>query len=329
MISKFNFTIWSLVLKILVTGGAGFIGSHLVDYLLKEGHSVIAYDNLSLGRKSNLDEALKSSEFEFIKGNILDKEAFFNVFKNNKFDVVFHMAANSDIAKSHANPNIDLDNTLLTTYTTLMAMKEFDVKNIVFASTSAIYGETNTKVAEDFGPLLPASHYGASKLASEAFISSFCENYGIKAWITRFPNVVGERSTHGVVRDFIQKLQKTPTELEVLGNGEQIKPYLYVKDLVEAILHVWKNTDDKINFYNLGVDSRTKVKEIAQMVINEMKLDAKINYTGGDRGWVGDVPEFDYNLDKIHALGWSAKNSSNEAVRKAIQYILEIDKCNL
>ncbi len=316
-------------MKILITGGAGFIGSHLTDRLLAEGHSVVVYDNLSLGRLDNIEEAQKNPNFSFIEGDILDKEKFFAVFENNKFDIVFHMAANSDIARSHANPDVDFDNTLRTTYNTLLAMKEFGVKKIVFASTSAIYGETLEKVAETYGPLFPASHYGASKLASEAYISSFCENYGIQAWITRFPNVVGERSTHGVIRDFIKKLKKTPERLEVLGNGMQYKPYLYVKDLVEAILYVWKNTNDKINFYNLGVDSRTRVKEIAQMVIEEMGLNAKIEYTGGDRGWVGDVPEFNYNLDKIHKLGWEAKNTSNEAVRKAIRYILEIDKCNL
>lgn len=316
-------------MKILITGGAGFIGSHLTDRLLTEGHSVVVYDNLSLGRLDNLEEAKKNPNFSFIEGDILDKEKFFAVFENNKFDIVFHMAANSDIARSHANPDVDFDNTLRTTYNTLLAMKEFGVKKIVFASTSAIYGETLEKVAETYGPLFPASHYGASKLASEAYISSFCENYGIQAWITRFPNVVGERSTHGVIRDFIKKLKKTPERLEVLGNGMQYKPYLYVKDLVDAILYVWQNTNDKINFYNLGVDSRTRVKEIAQMVIEEMGLNAKIEYTGGDRGWVGDVPEFNYNLDKIHKLGWEAKNTSNEAVRKAIRYILEIDKCNL
>lgn len=320
---------------VLLTGGAGFIGSHLTDKLLEKGHSVVAFDNLSLGRLDNLSEASKNSNFEFIKGDILNKDEFFEIFKTHKFDMVFHLAANSDIAKSHANPNVDMENTFMTTYNTLLAMKEFGIKKIMFSSTSAIYGETTEKLTENFGPLFPVSHYGAGKLASEAFISSFCENYGIQAWITRFPNVVGERSTHGVIRDFIQKLKKNPNELEVLGNGEQIKPYLYVKDLVEAILFVVENTNEKINFYNLGVDSRTKVKEIAQMVISEMGgkykevANATIRYTGGDRGWIGDVPEFNYNLDKIHKLGWTAKNTSNEAVKKAINYILEVDKCNL
>lgn len=316
-------------MKILVTGGAGFIGSHLVDKLLEKNNEVVALDNLSLGRLSNLSMAENNPKFKFFQFDILNKIELFKLFEQESFDVVFHLAANSDIAKSHSNPNIDLDNTFLTTYNVLLAMKEFNVKKIIFASTSAIYGETTQQIGEDFGPLFPASHYGASKLASEAFMASFCENYGIKAWIARFPNVVGERATHGVIFDFIKKLRKNPRELEVLGNGEQIKPYLYVKDLVNAILFIFENTNDKINFYNIGVESRTKVKEIAQMVIEQMGLDAKIVYTGGDRGWIGDVPEFNYNLEKIHSIGWKAEISSNEAVKKSIQYILEKDLCNL
>jgi len=311
--------------NILITGGAGFIGSHLTDKLLSTGHKITVFDNLSLGRKSNLEEALKNPDCKFIEGDILNKDELFKVFAEGNFDTVFHMAANSDIARSHANPDVDFGNTLSTTYNVLLGMKEYGVKEIVFASTSAIYGETGISVSENYGPLFPISHYGASKLASEAYISSFCENYGFKAWITRFPNVVGERATHGAIYDFINKLKRNPKELEVLGNGTQIKPYLYVKDLVEAILLVWTTTSDKINFYNLGVESRTTVREMAEMVIEEMHLDAQIRYTGGNRGWVGDVPDFSYSLDKIHALGWSAKVSSNEAVRKSIRYILDKD----
>ncbi len=314
-------------MRILLTGGAGFIGSHLADELLNQGNEVVIFDNLSLGRMSNIETALKNPNCKFIKGDILNKEELFSVFADNNFDVVFHMAANSDIAKSHANPDVDFGNTLTTTYNVLLGMKEYGVKSIVFASTSAIYGDAGVSVDEDFGPLFPISHYGASKLASEAFISSFCENYGIKAWITRFPNVVGERATHGAIYDFINKLKKNPNELEVLGDGTQIKPYLYVKDLVEAIITVWKNTNEQVNYFNIGVESRTTVKEMAEMVIEEMKLPATIRYTGGNKGWVGDVPQFSYSLDKIHNLGWSAKVSSNEAVRKSIQYILEQDLC--
>lgn len=309
-------------MKILITGGAGFIGSHLCDYLLEDGHGVIVVDNLSLGREENIKHLFANKGFTFYKQDILNYNGMRMIFATENIDTVFHMAASSDIAKSYENPDIDLENTFMTTYSLLKLMKEFNVKNIVFASTSAIYGEADAKLTESFGPLFPASHYGAAKLASEAFISSFVTNYKMHAWIVRFPNVAGERATHGVIFDFIRKLKKTPDQLEVLGNGEQYKPYLYVKDLIEAIMFIWQNSGDCINYFNVGVDSRTKVREIATMVIHEMGLNAKINYTGGDRGWIGDIPTFNYDLSKISALGWRAKMSSNEAVRKSIQYIL-------
>jgi len=312
-------------MKILITGGAGFIGSHLCDYLLEENNDIVVLDNLSLGKKNNISHLLNMDKFTFVEGDILDKELLDKLFKNNKFDIVLHMAANSDIAQSFHNPNVDKDNTFMTTYELLNCMKKYKVNKIIFASTSAIYGDTADLLHENYGPLRPVSHYGAAKLASESFISSFVENYSLQAWIVRFPNVVGERATHGVIFDFINKLRQDNTQLEVLGNGEQFKPYLYVKDLIEAILFVWKNSNEKLNIYNLGVDSRTKVKDIAKMVIDEMSLKATINYTGGDKGWIGDVPTFNYDLSKINNLGWRAKNTSNEAVKKAIQYILTLD----
>ena len=317
-------------MNILVTGGAGFIASHLIDRLLNEGHTVVAYDNLSLGRESNISHHFDDAAFTFVKGDILDADLLDSVFEKHKFDFVFHLAANSDIARSHADPTVDLNMTYMTTFRVVDAMRRFGVKKLMFASTSAIYGDAHgEEVKENFGPLFPTSHYGACKLASEGIIASFCENYGIQAFITRFPNVCGERTTHGILHDFVMKLKKNPAELEVLGNGQQAKPYLYVKDLVDAILFVICHTDDKINFFNLGVEGNTPVWKIAEMVIKSMKLDAKIRYTGGERGWVGDVPKFRYNLDKIHDLGWKASLSSDEAVQKAIDYILENDLCNL
>jgi len=309
-------------MKILISGGAGFIGSHLCDALIHEKHNVVVVDNLLLGSVDNIGHLIKNDMFIFYQEELLDYESINDIFCKEKFDIVFHLAANSDIAKSLDDPSVDFNNTFLTTYNLLNLMKKHDVKKIVFASTSAIYGDTNKKIVEDFGPLFPVSHYGAAKLSSEAFISSFCENYGMQAWITRFPNVVGERATHGVILDFIKKLRDNQTELVVLGNGEQYKPYLYVKDLVEAIIYVWKNSDEKINYFNIGVESRTKVKDIARMVIEEMGLESAIKYTGGSRGWVGDVPEFNYSLEKIHGLGWKAKNSSDDAVRLSIRKIL-------
>lgn len=306
----------------LITGGAGFIGSHLCDRLIGKSNQVIVLDDLSLGRKENIAHLCSHDEFQFIEGDILQPGLLEMIFDKHEVERVFHLAANSDIAESNEKPDVDLDRTFLTTYRLLDCMKNFDVKKIIFASTSAVYGEADGEISESFGPLQPVSHYGAGKLASEAFVSSFVENYGLTAWIARFPNVVGERATHGVIFDFIKKLKANPMKLEVLGDGEQCKPYLYVKDLVDAILFMHEKSRKKLNVYNLGVSSRTKVKRIARIVIDEMGLNAEIQYTGGSRGWVGDVPEFSYNLSKIHDLGWASNTSSDEAVRKAVRAIL-------
>ncbi len=309
-------------MKILITGGAGFIGSHLDDALIARGHQLTIVDNLVLGRKENIEHLIGNPHFRFIEADLLDMPKMREIFAEGKFDMVYHLAANSDIQKGGKNPLVDYNLTFNTTFNVLQLLKEFEIKKFFFASTSAIYGETYDVLNEDYGPLKPVSNYGAGKLASEAFISAFSSTYGIQTWITRFPNVVGERFTHGVIYDFIKKLRNNPEELEVLGNGEQCKPYVYVKDLVEAILYVIDHASEKYNVYMIGSDSRTKVKEIAAMVIEEMGLNAKIRYTGGDRGWVGDVPEFRYDLTKINKLGWTAPHNSNESVRLAIQKAL-------
>ena len=309
-------------MKILVTGGAGFIGSHLDDALIARGHQLTIVDNLVLGRKENIEHLIGNPNFRFIEADLLDMPKMREIFAEGKFDMVYHLAANSDIQKGGKDPMVDYNLTFNTTFSALQLLKEFEIKKFFFASTSAIYGETYDVLNEDYGPLKPVSNYGAGKLASEAFISAFSSTYGIQTWITRFPNVVGDRFTHGVIYDFIKKLRNNPEELEVLGNGEQCKPYVYVKDLVEAILYVIDNAGEKYNVYMIGSDSRTKVKEIAAMVIEEMGLNAKIRYTGGDRGWVGDVPEFRYDLTKINKLGWTAPHNSNESVRLAIQKAL-------
>ncbi len=309
-------------MKILITGGAGFIGSHLCDALMERGHNLTVVDNLILGRKENISHLLGKVGFEFIEEDLLQTEAMRDIFKDRKFDMVYHLAANSDIQKGGKDPQVDYDLTFNTAYHVLRYLKEFGIRKFFFASTSAIYGETSDVLNEDYGPLRPVSNYGAGKLASEAFISAFSSTYHIQTWITRFPNVVGERFTHGVIYDFIHKLLKNPAELEVLGNGEQCKPYVYVKDLVAGILYVIDHASDEYNVYMLGSDSRTKVKDIAAMVIEEMGLNAEIKYTGGDRGWVGDVPEFRYDLSKVNTLGWKAAYTSNESVRLAIQKAL-------
>jgi UDP-glucose 4-epimerase len=307
--------------NILVTGGAGFIGSHLCDALVAAGNKVVAVDNLSLGRESNLSQLDANPNFEFIRGDILDGESFDRLVASGSFDCVFHMAANSDIARSHANPAVDLDNTFRTTFGVVEAMRKAAVRQLVFASTSAVYGEVEGRIREDFGPLKPISHYGAAKLASEAFICSFGENYGIQSWITRFPNVVGPRATHGAVYDFVHKLRRTPGRLEVLGDGTQEKPYLAVHDLIEAMLLVWRSTTERVNIYNVGAVTRSKVADIARIVVAEGPAPAEIVYTGGDRGWIGDVPKFAYDISAIEALGWSPSMTSDEAITLAARAV--------
>lgn len=309
-------------MKILVTGGAGFIGSHLCDELVAKNYNVTVIDNLLLGRKRNISHLMSCDGFKFIQEDLLHIEKLKQIFYEGQFDMIFHLAANSDIQKGGNNPKVDYNLTFNTTFNVLQCMRKFGVKKLFFASTSAIYGETNERLFEDYGPLQPVSNYGAGKLASEAFISAFSYTYNIQTWITRFPNVVGERLTHGVIYDFINRLNKDPKVLTVLGNGEQNKPYLYVKDVVAGILFVCEHTNERFNVYNLGSDSRTKVKEIARMVIDEMGLTSEIKYSGGDRGWLGDVPEFKYDLSKINNLGWYAAHNSNDSVKLAIQKAL-------
>jgi UDP-glucose 4-epimerase len=307
-------------MKVLVTGGAGFIGSHIIDSLLSEGYRVVCVDDLSLGKEKNIQQHRENPHFIFIKLDILNKNNFQKVFNEHDFEHVFHLAANSDIAQGAIDLTVDLHKTFMTTFTTLECMKKYKVNNIIFASTSAIYGELDTLLHEDCGPLFPVSFYGASKLASEAYISAFCENFDMKSWIFRFPNVVGERATHGAMFDFINKLRKNPKELVILGDGTQTKPYLYVKDIVDGIFFGWKSAQQKLNYFNLGVDSATTVTKIAEIVVEEMGLsDVKFIYTGGDRGWIGDVPKFQYSLSKINSLGWKAKRTSDEAIRLAVR----------
>lgn len=307
-------------MNVIVTGGAGSIGSHLIDYLMQDGNGVVCVDDLSLGRLHNIQHHMGTPHFKFIELDILDKRDFQRVFKQNEFDCVFHMAANSDIQMGAKYMSVDLQRTFLTTYNVLEAMKNHGVKNIVFASSSAVYGENNQLLSENTGPLHPISFYGAAKLAAEAYISACCTNHNIRAWIIRFPNVVGGRATHGVVFDFIKKLKKNPKELVILGDGRQNKPYVYVKNLVEAIIFAWKNSNDTLNCFNVSVDSTTTVTRIAEIVVKEMGLkDVKFIYTGGTQGWVGDVPQFQYDISKISELGWKAKRSSDEAIRIAVR----------
>jgi len=310
-------------MKAFVTGGAGFIGSHLVDELIKRGDQVTVYDNLSSGKKEFFKQHLNNDNYSFIEADLLDIKRIKKEIKNH--DVVFHIAANPFVRLGETQTRLDLEQGPIVTYNILEGMRENGIKKIVFSSSSVVYAETPPiDIPETYGPTLPISLYGAGKLGAEGLISAFCGTFGFQAWIYRFANVVGIRGTHGVIVDFIAKLQKNPKELEILGDGKQQKPYLHVSDIVDGILFGFKHSNDQINLFNLGVDSNTTVTNIANMVIEEMGLkNVKFKYTGGSRGWAGDVPRFQLDTSKMEKLGWKAHFSSDEAVRKAIKETLK------
>ena len=314
-------------MKCLVTGAAGFVGSHLVDQLLERGATVVGLDNMKLGRRSNLDVALKNARFTFHEIDINDLsrcgEVIVRESRSKPFDVVWHMAANSDIRAGVADAEVDFRDTFLTTHNILKMMRERSIPNLAFASTSAIYGSQAGSLHEDLGPLFPISNYGAMKLASEAAISAAVEAFLARAWIFRFPNVVGSRATHGAIYDFVQKLKKNPAQLEVLGDGSQAKPYFHVVDLLEAMLFIVDHASERLNYFNIGTDgSLTTVRYLAEAVVKRMSPGAKISYGTGNKGWVGDVPKFNYSIEKLKKLGWWPRLTSNQAADRAADEII-------
>ena len=305
-------------MKILIVGGAGFIGSVLVKKLYKD-HEIIIIDKLSLGCADYVD--FSDVRLHDIDVNNID-QAIEVLGINPRIDEVWHLAANSDIPAGVEDINVDLDDTFMSTVSTLKIMKEIKCKKLYFASSSAVYGFNKNRLHEDIGPLLPISNYGAMKLSSEALISASLESYLDKVCIYRFPNVVGVPATHGVILDFVKKLKKDMSLLEVLGNGTQQKTYLHVSELVEAMLFINNNTVNGMNYYNIGaMDDGVFVKQIAEEVIKVVSPSAAINYQKSDRGWVGDVPRFYYSVDKLKSLGWSPKMSSLEAIQRAVSEI--------
>ncbi len=306
----------------LVTGGAGFIGSHLVDALIAQNHTVTVFDNLSSGTTDFIQHHFQNKNFRFILADLIDQQAITDAVKEH--DIVFHIAANPDVRRGAEQPDIAKTD-ILATYNLLEAMRTHNVRQIVFSSSSTIYGETPPiPLKEEYGPLFPISVYGAAKLAAEGLISSFCHTFDMQGWIFRFANVVGERGTHGVIVDFINKLRQNPQELEILGDGKQKKPYLYVKDCVDGILFGYTHGKDPLNYFNLGCETATEVTTIGEIVVDELGLsNVDFNYTGGKRGWKGDVPQFQFDIQKIKKLGWEPQYESDDVVRKATRDLLE------
>ncbi len=315
--------------KVLVTGGAGFIGSRLVRRLVNDGHHVRVIDNLVLGR----EEHLAGVGCEFVKGDLRDLSIVENVMREQ--DVVFHMAANSDISQGAARSDVDLENGTVATWNVLEAMRRQKVRDIVFASTSAVYGEAKIKpTPEGYGPLMPISFYGASKLACEALISAFAHNCSMRGLVFRFANVVGRPATHGAIYDFTQRLMAEPTTLRVLGNGTQKKSYLYVEDCVDAMLFGWRNIlspapEGSSDIFNLASEGVTQVRQIAETVVEEISKSypasprARIEFGEGDRGWVGDVPFTWLDGSRLVELGWRPQFNSGDAVKRAVHEVVE------
>lgn len=314
----------------IIAGGAGFIGCNLIPLLAREDRQLLVLDNLCRGREEYLDEAQKvaGKRVHFQNIDLSDKSATLDAFKlaqkYGNIDEVWHLAANSDIPAGVLDANVDMRDTFMTTFSLLEAMKVFNVGMLHFASSSAIYGDLGGVVLhEAIGPLLPISNYGAMKLASEALISAAAESYIERANIFRFPNVVGSPATHGVILDFINKLKNDLTKLDVLGDGTQQKAYLHVSDLVAAMIHIRNDHSlPKVFPINIGpVDEGVTVRFIAEAVIERVSPSAKINYGQGNKGWVGDVPKFQYSVEKLNRLGWSPSRDSVEAVRYSIDQI--------
>jgi UDP-glucose 4-epimerase len=317
-------------MKLLITGAAGFIGSHLVDRLLAEGHSIVGIDNLSLGTRKHLSHVIDNPHFRFIEADLNQPEGYreevLNEARAEQFDTIWHLAANSDISAGVADPDIDLRDTFMTTFNVLKLAKALKVTKLAFASTSAVYGDRPTLLTEDSGPMLPISNYGAMKLASEAIIRAAVESGLPRAWVFRFPNVIGSRATHGALYDFIKKLRKDPTQLPVLGDGTQQKPYLHVSELVDAMHFIWTKTAERFNYFNIGpIGEGTRVKFIAETAVRLNAPAAKLVYGTGNRGWVGDVPKFDYSVEKLSKQGWSPQLNSDQAVvRTLVELTAEI-----
>lgn len=308
-------------MRYFITGGAGFIGSHLADRLVNRGE-VTVYDNLSSGRREFIDQHLNNPAFKFVQADLLNRGQLAAAMEGS--DVVFHLSANPEIKAGQNDTEADLNQGTIATYNVLDTMRGLNISKIVFASSSVVYGETSGEpVSEDYGPLQPISLYGAAKLAGEGLITAFCHLFHMQAWLFRFANVVGSRATHGVIRDFVHKLKRNAGELEVLGNGKQAKSYVHISDCVDGILYGLQHSNGQVNVFNLGNNDVVDVATIARLLLEQMGLpETKLKYTGGSRGWPGDVPRICLETSRMEKLGWKPEHSSEEAIRLAIKEIL-------
>jgi UDP-glucose 4-epimerase len=307
-------------MNLIVTGCAGFIGSHLVDRLLAEGHNVTGIDNFSTGQYQFLESALAHYNFQLRKIDLLDFDLLRQTFVGG--ESVFHLAANADVRFGIENPRNDLEQNTIATYNVLEAMRTNGIKKIAFSSTGSVYGEAPIVPTPEDGPFpIQTSLYGASKAAGEGLIAAYCEGFSFQSWIFRFVSVLGERYTHGHIFDFYRKLKTDPSRLQVLGNGKQRKSYLHVRDCIDAILLAMDKAVDKVNIFNLGVNDYCEVNDSIGWICEALGVNPKLEFLGGDRGWIGDNPFIFLDTKKIRSLGWKPKFGIRDGVIKTVDYL--------
>ena len=307
-------------MRALVTGGAGFIGSHLVDRLLQNGQSVIAFDNLSTGQRRFLDNALNNDRFELIEGDLIYEEQIEAAMSS--VDFVWHLAANADVRFGTDQPRCDLEQNTIVTANVLEAMRKNEVRHIAFSSTGSIYGEASViPTSEDCPMPVQTSLYGASKLACEGMISAYCEGFDMRAWIFRFVSILGERYTHGHIFDFYRSLLDDPDHLHILGNGKQRKSYLYIHDCLNAMFKAVEVAPGAVNVLNLGTDEYVAVNDSVDLITDHLELTPERSYAGGERGWIGDSPFIFLDCKRMRGLGWSPKYSIRDGIRATLDWL--------
>lgn len=313
--------------KFFITGGAGFIGSHLVDHALKNGHEVMVFDDFSTGREEFLSEAKKSSQFSITRGDIREFDQLDAVLQKFRPDWTIHFAANADVRKGLERPRRDLDYNTIGTWNVAETSRRAHVKNILFSSTGSVYGEPEVFPTPETCPFpTQTSLYGASKVAGEAILSSYAIGYGMNVTVFRFVSILGPRYTHGHVFDFVRALKKNPEELRILGNGKQLKSYLHVEDLIRGIWLVIEKNNPGFQVYNIGHDEALTVDTSIGYITSELKLNPARQYTGGERGWIGDSPRIQLDTKKLKSLGWSYRHSLEIGVRDTVKFLMQNEK---
>jgi UDP-glucose 4-epimerase len=307
-------------MNFFVTGAAGFIGSNLIDRLLRDSHEVMGLDNFSTGQMKSLEEACQNNHFKLVQADVLDLPALGKAMRGTEF--VFHLAANADVRFGTEHPGTDLEQNTIATYNVLEAMRANNIRRIAFSSTGSVYGEAQIFPTPEDAPFpVQTSLYGASKLAGEGLIQAYCEGYGFQGYIFRFVSILGERYSHGHVFDFYKKLLQSPNELHILGDGHQRKSYLYVQDCIDAIFSVIEKAQEKVNIYNLGTDEYCEVNDSIGWICEHLGLNPQRTYSGGDRGWIGDNPFIFLDTTKVRALGWKPKLTIQQGIIKTLEYL--------